>query len=120
MLYEILQDFLPFIAAIPGYKVVIEVEIGPRHRHHQHEFAKRIEMFRAQKILHILHRRTNQEEHDRHRRHTRVQGTDHEVGAEDRGRPAGTGRHGKVPGHDRMHREHDRDDGKGKDVHGGL
>ncbi len=80
--------FVPFVAAIPWHDVVVEVEICPGHRDHQHQLAERIEVLRPEEIFHVLHRGADQEQHDRHRRHAGVQRADDEVGAEHRRLPA--------------------------------
>ena len=50
----------------------------------------------------------HRDHHRQHHREAREDGAGHEVGREDRRVPAGHDRHGEVPGHDAVHREHQR------------
>ena len=55
----------PFIAAVPLNEIVIEEEVGPRHRNHQHQLAESIEMLSPDKISHMFHCAAHDEQYNR-------------------------------------------------------
>ena len=114
---EVQELMRPLVAAVPLHQVIIEKEVGPGHGDNEHEFGNRFEMFGTNKIFHILHRAANHCKYHNHRAHARVQSADNEVRPKDSRIPAGSGGGGKIPGHDGVYREHNRDDRERKDVH---
>ena len=103
--------------AIPGGQPLGKGEVEPEQAHGQQQLAEIVEVEGLEIFLQV--QELAQQRHGQDQGGDAAEdGADDEVGSEDGGVPHGHQRHGEVPGDDGVHRDGDRNNGDGHDMHG--